>query len=383
MLGRRFCAVLAAVGGIGVAAALAASFTERTVSIPGLTGKPGTVLHVVRLTGLIEQGDSARLRAMLRNYQTRTSRPPDEPLATIELSSLGGDVLEALKLGYLFREFDVATVVRANDLCLSACALAFLGGTASRSPTSAVISRTVERGAVLAFHNYYLNPDHPRAPTAATPREGLAKGFLEAQAAAALLVQYAVTVGIDPVFMARLLGRPPEAWEYADTAGDFIDLGICPAEIERPAPPASSRAVNICNNAIGSRTGAGSSQVVRYQPLEAKRRLLQHVQGNVAALSVKSQLASQLAAVLATRDSRLVDAVYADLRAADLPLPDIVGPTFEVRGYTGSLSLDDPDRFDLALTGPMGLTRASRQPPRSCGRLFSYDREEPLNPTRN
>jgi hypothetical protein len=113
------------------------------------------------------------------------------------------------------------------------------------------------------------------------------------------------------------------------------------------------------------------------------------VRKDVAARDYRGALATQLTAAIAARDPRLVDAVYADLRAAGLALPEIVGSTYEVSGFSAgdldlecvvSLSLDDPDRFDLVLKGAAGLTRPPRQGPPACGRILTFERSDILNP---
>lgn len=370
----------------GSVALLAASFSEPSDQQPsGRQSSP----PVIRMTGLIEEGDTIRLRHTLVSLRRSASRTPAGPLAILELSSLGGDLLEGMKLGYMFREFDVATVVRAGDLCLSSCALAFLGGTSRHVAADIDVARTVEIGGTLGFHNFWLNPNHERARDAASPSEGIAKGFNEGKGAAALLVHYSASLGVDPSFIARILGRPPEAWEYADTAGKFIDLKICPAHLSRQPPAPERRAINICVNTLGGSAAGEQVQARQMAPIEAKRHLIEHVRKEVAARDYRGPLAIQLAAAVVARDSRLVDAAYADLRAAGLALPDIVGPTFEVTGVSAgelelecivSLSPEDPDRFDLVLKGAAGLTRPPRQGPQACGRILGFERGDILNP---
>lgn len=372
---------------------LAASFDK----LAGTTSssKPGSSPPIVRMTGMIEDGDAARLRSLLSEIQNTSSRLPGAPLATIEMSSLGGDLIEGMKLGYLFREFDVATVVRTGDLCLSSCALAFLGGTARHRGTDFAVSRTVEVGATLGFHNFWLNPNHERARDAASPREGIAKGFNEAKGAAARLVHYATFLGVDAGFIARMLGRPPEVWDYADTVGKFIDLRICPSGLRHSLPQYEQRVLNMCSNILGDTvlpaTSVGQPQIREMMHTEAKRHLLAHVQQNIATFNVRGPLAKQLAGVVSSRDDKLVDSTYADLRAAGLVLPELVGPTFEVRGLTAaefdlecivSLSSDDPDRFDIVLTGSAGFIRPTRPGPPSCGRILGFDRDDVINPSK-
>ncbi|HZQ02319.1 MAG TPA: hypothetical protein VFB13_22425 [Reyranella sp.] len=378
--------------GIGMSApSRAATIADQSISIPSIIGKPQPASRVLRLTGMIEEGDAARLRAILTGMGKKGLQDAGAPLATIEMSSAGGDLLEGLKLGYLFREFDVATLVRARDSCLSACALAFLGGTASHRRTEVVTARTIEVGAILGFHNFALNPNHPTASAASSPREGIAKGFNEAQGAAALFVHYVGAMGVDSPFIARMLGRPPQVWEYVDTAEKFLELKICPAGVLRPLPAPAARALNICSNLMHSPAQVVPPHARRLPAAEAKRRLLEHVQRNVSALNMNGLLAAQLAAVVASRDERLLNSVYADLRAAGLPLPEIVGPTFEVTGFesepyrlqcTVSLSLDDPDKFDAVIQEPAALSKPDRRITPACSRLLGYEPGEKLNPLR-
>ncbi len=383
--------VAATAWGLSSLALLAATITEHTLSLPGLAGKPAAIARTIRLTGPIEQGDTERLRSVLIDIQRKVPRALGRPLTTAELSSVGGDLLEGMKLGYLFREFDIATLVRAGDSCLSACALAFLGGTASHSPAEFAVQRDVEVGATLGFHNFSLNPASDLAAAAGTSQEGVAKGFNAAKGGAALLVHYAASLGVDPAFVARMLGRPPDVWEYAQTAGQFIDLKMCPRGLTQLPPSPRTSAVNICNNSLGMGMASGPVDVRRLSRTEAKRHLLEHIHKNVASFSVSGPLATELAALLASRDDRLIDSVYADFRAAGLPLPDIIGPTFEVSGYgagiyalrcIASVSLDNLDSFDVVLEGPMGLARPPQKPATACGRLFSFERDDIVNPER-
>ncbi|MBS0520647.1 MAG: hypothetical protein JSR90_18260 [Proteobacteria bacterium] len=369
----------------------AVEITMDTKTVPGLIPKASIVEKSLRLTGLFEAGDADKLRRQLVELKTSTPPEPGKPLTTVELSSSGGDLVEGFKVGYLFREFDVATVVRKGDSCLSACALAFLGGTISHVPPTVVLGRSIEVGGIVGFHNFYLNQRSPDAPQATTAPEGVAKGFIEARGAASMLARYVTFMDVGPEFIARMLGRPTDQWEYIDTAGSFIDLKVCPIGLSPPKLSPQAIAANICNNAIGSGTRASSLDVRSMSARDAQRLLLSHVQKHLEAFNVKGPLAAQLAALLAQRDDRLIEAVYRDLRVAGLPLPELLGRTYNVRGFSVgiyelqchvSISLDDPDKFDLVLQGPSGLTKAMQPPPAGCPGLYAYDRDDVINPKR-
>lgn len=368
-----------------------ATLSVDSKTVPGLTARSAIVSHTIRLSGPIEEGDADKLRVILVRLRTTSPQMPNRPLATIELSSAGGDVYEGLKIGYLLREYSVASVVRAKDLCLSACALAFLGGTSSRSGPTFVPSRSIEIGGQVGFHNFFLNTDSDQIPAARSGREGMATGFNIGRGGASALVRYAATMGIDTSFIARLLGRPTEQWEYIDVAQTFMTLQVCPIGLERSRPPPATLAANICNNATAGFSPATPLQARQFTPRDGKRHLLEHVQQNIETFSMKGPLVAQLRAVLATRDDQLIDAVYNDLRSAGIPLPEPLGALFMVTGYSAgaynlechvSFSRDNPERFDVILEGPEGAVKLFQSPPPTCPGLFLYDKDDMLNPRR-
>lgn len=386
--------LLCAMGGLialGSATGRGATLTVDVETIPGLTAKSSIVTRTIRLTGMIEEGDADGLRKILDRLKSAELRTPGRPLATIELSSNGGSVYEGVKIGYLLREFDVASVVRARDSCLSACALAFLGGTSSHSGPNVNPSRSIERGGQVGFHNFVLNPDSLQLGPVKDPREALLKGFSEARGGASVLLRYASSIGVDASFLARQLGRPPDQMEYIDTAGQFVMLQVCPLSLDRPQASRAQIAANICNHSTGWLDPAASPQARPLSSSDIKRRLLEQVRQNIGAMSLKGPMATQLAAVLESHDKQLLDAVYGDLRSAGIPLLELFGPTFQVSGYAFgdyrvqcdvSFSRDDPNKFDVVLEGPNGLMEPVQKPPRSCPGLFLYDKDDMLNPQR-
>lgn len=369
-----------------------ATLSVDSKTIPGLTAKSSIVTHTLRLSGPIEEGDADKLRVILAKL--KAASPPQtqgRPLATIELSSAGGDVYEGLKIGYLLREYSVASVVRANDLCLSACALAFLGGTLSRAGPTFVPSRSIEIRGQVGFHNFYLNTNSDQIPSPGSSREGLVVGFGMARGGASALVRYAATMGIDTSFIARLLARSVEQWEYIDVAGKFITLQVCPIGLDRLRSTPASIATNICNNATAGFNSVTPLQSRQFSPREGKRHMLEEVQQSIESFSMKGPLLAQLRAVLATRDDQLLDAVYNDLRSAGIPLLEPLGSFFIVSGYSAgpytlechvSFSRDNPDHFDVILQGPEGPLKPFQSPPPACPGLFLYDQNDVLNPQR-
>lgn len=384
--------LVASLFALGVVSGHGATLTLDTTTIPGLSPKTPLLMHTIRLSGPIDPGEANRLRKMLERLRgTTTARPASTPLATVELSSHGGDLYEGLKLGYLFREFDVATVVRKGDICLSACALAFLGGTQSHTPPPAVPSRSIEIGGQVGFHNFYLTSPGEISAASRNVQEGVAKGFSIARGGAAAMMRYGIQMGVDATYLARLMGVPPDTWEYVDTDEAFVALRICPIGLKRPPSDPAVIAANVCNHATGG-LGPASSLQARWQSTrDARRHLLENVRNNAETMSVKGPLSAQLAAVMASRDDRLVEQVYDGLRSLGVPLPQLLGSTYEVTGYsfgefalecTVSFSRDDPAKYDVVLAVQDGLMKPLQTAPAACPELFLFEGVETLNPRR-
>ncbi len=336
----------------------------------------------LRLSGPIKPGDAEAMKRILVRIAARPASSRSGPLATVELSSLGGDLYEGLKLGTLFRDHDVATVVRRSDICLSACALAFLGGTSSHEGPERSADHRLEIGARLGFHTFYLN--------AGATEGSRHQGFSEARGATAALVHYAADLGIEPKFVAAMMSKPPEELTYVNTTEDFLALKICPIGLERPPASLEEQALIVCNHSTGSTGPAAARQVRRLAPAQAKRYMLENIEENMSSLKVKGALFEQLASYSVMRVEKSIDHLYADLRAAGVRLPEIVGPVFEVSGYQiggqdaqcfVSLAPDDPDRYAVAIRRPTKWSHPNWAAPKDCRGLYRHDKDAEINPS--
>lgn len=349
----------------------------------------------IRLSGPLRPGDAEKMRAVLVRLKAQTKAAPDGtrpgPLATVELSSLGGDLNEGLNIGYLFRDFEVATVVRRTDICLSACALAFLGGTSRIEDGERSIDQRLEIGGKLGFHTFYLNASSALAPTAVDPVSSRQQGFREARGATAALVRYAADLGIDPKFVATMMAKPAEELTYINSTEEFLALKVCPAGLDRPAISLAEQALNVCNHATGWTDPSTIDEVRQLPPQQAKRYMLENIQENMVSLKVRGALSDQLASYSVMRVEKSIDNLYADLRAAGVRLPEIMGPVFEVTGYMQggrpmqcfvSLSPDDPDKYAVAIRRPSKWSHPNHGAPRACRGLYLHHRDATINPRR-
>lgn len=355
-----------------------------------IRAQPGGAMTVIRLTGMFEKGDSAELRKTLVRLKAAKETAGALPLATAELSSQGGDVFEGVRTGYLFREFGVATVIRKSDLCLSACAFAFLGGTMVAAAAEATPSRTIEAGGQVGFHNVVFNYAGLRN-SMADDRVATTEGFNLALGGSSTIIRYATDMGIDPRFISRMLGRPADQFEYVDTVGEFLSLQICLTEATLPVIAVEQQAANICNNATRSANPAPAPLGPPMSAGEARLLLLRQLEASISAARASDRLALHLRATIDTRNDSLVSEIYAGFKAAGLPLPELAGVVYEIRGFPGnsatsciaSLSPAEPDRYDVALRSAKGMSHPRYSAPQACRWLFRYDVGEIINPKRS
>jgi hypothetical protein len=347
---------------------------------------PPAPVPKIRVTGMIETGDAGKLEAALAAV-ANAAGTRNGPLTTLELSSMGGNLIEGFGIGELLRRFRVIAVVRKGDLCLSSCALAFLGGNVHRVPSVYPDDCNVEIGAKVAFHNFFLNRNGLREATAADPVASRLQGFADARGGAAQLVKYAGDMGLPPNFVASLMGRPVEEFQYIETVGQFLSFHVCPIGLGKPSTRLETQARNVCINSMGTPEQPLAIEVRAIPQSQARQYLLERLQASMQASSrARGRLAAQLASGAVMRVQAEIDRLYDDLRAAGVALPDIVGPTFEVTGFPSdaacfvSLSPDDADSFDVVAFGARGFTDPPHEPPANSRRLFRYNKADVVNP---
>lgn len=133
---------------------------------------------------------------------------------SVRLNSPGGDLAGGLRLGKLIRRLKLDTEVGASEqeshgfwrrtpgIAASACAFAFLGG----------LSREVSEGE-LGVHQFY------DAIALENPSEKVFNSLdvSNHQFISALLIDYAVSMGVDPRFVAEAASTPPEKMRFLDS----------------------------------------------------------------------------------------------------------------------------------------------------------------------
>jgi hypothetical protein len=93
--------------------------------------------------GEIEEGDVDRLSGFLSTVEIRKT-------VAIYLASPGGSLYEGMRLGMFFKDNRIKTVVEGDQICASACALAFLGGRDNQGRPW----RSSSTNSLLGFHAF-------------------------------------------------------------------------------------------------------------------------------------------------------------------------------------------------------------------------------------
>jgi hypothetical protein len=219
---------LAFLGGfVGISAAVAAEIRE----VEPIKVGDDSVQKLV-LTGLIAPGDAGRLGKLI----------PEDGYTILSLNSEGGDFAEALAIAKVVDDSTVMTVVEDGASCLSACAIAFLGGNQDTDDSGDyAAARSIAPTAKLGF----------TAPTLDLPASGFGKA--EADGAYARLMKVisdfvaaSSDMYVEPEAVAEIL-KPRGSEVYF--VNDVYRLAHMGVEVENVAPPralTASMARNLC-----------------------------------------------------------------------------------------------------------------------------------------
>lgn len=182
-------------------------------------------------------GDLATLRSMYErfvNCRLSCSGPDGMPTAVLTMNGPGGSYSEGLAIADFLRENHIATVVERGMECYSACAFAFLGGSAwsSQEGVGTYIDRMVEPGSTVGFHAPYA--DEASFLAALADRGAMATQG-ETRNSLALMVKELVKWNVDPEVMFYMVGMGPDD-TYNLKAADDLYL----ARVALPPTPPNS-----------------------------------------------------------------------------------------------------------------------------------------------
>lgn len=158
-------------------------------------------LNAILAEGDIVSGDLEKVRQFIFSL-------PAKENSVVYLSSNGGLLYEGIALGLFFNEYRIKTVVEGGASCLSACAIAFLGGTArDGSPW-----RSSSDNSRLGYHSFYEGAE-----------ETLSSGDTQRVVADLLLYAKRVNAPID-IMIASFL--TPSTEMYVLDNEEVCELGV-------------------------------------------------------------------------------------------------------------------------------------------------------------
>ncbi|MEM6661650.1 MAG: hypothetical protein AAF666_05670 [Pseudomonadota bacterium] len=173
----------------------------------------------ISLAGPISSGDARKIQALFndefRDYYN------DTHYVTLTLNSPGGSFTEAIKLMDIFRKLQIATRVSADASCMSACAVAFLGGSRVIANTFST-SRTVEPGGKLGFHA----PNLDLAGSAMVPSALLQQSYGEALSAISGLLKRRDEFDIRTSLVETIIATSPDDMYVVEIVDDFARWNI-------------------------------------------------------------------------------------------------------------------------------------------------------------
>lgn len=216
-----------------------------------------------RLEGQIVAGDADRFATALRETIAKTENYPSPRIdrqIVLCLASPGGSFTEAIKIATLVYDNAVTTRINPGAVCLSACAIAFMGGNLdTRSGEGWHPSRFIHPTSVLGFH----------APSLVLPegqftRKDVERAYGVAIAAVGLISREAAKLRIPQELLTEMFNNVGASFHYADRVDHLSGYAIKLYGYDVPPVGAEVSKV-VCRNAwrwfagLWKRPDAGSN----------------------------------------------------------------------------------------------------------------------------
>jgi hypothetical protein len=196
------------------------------------------------LSGLINNGDAEKIDEVLSGADRLEVNTNGWKIC---MDSPGGSFIEGVKLAEVFSSNAMGTVVAQNDICESACAIAFLGGTYwPPEGDSGRVSRTIHPTAKLGFHAPALI-----IPDGIYSKEEVDRAYEIALTAVVQLSDMrARGYDITESLFKAILTTPFESMHNVDTVGKASRYKIDVRGINIFTEGVQAAANNVCDNAL-------------------------------------------------------------------------------------------------------------------------------------
>ncbi len=196
---------------LSIALAIPSVVSAATISIVSMQYSAAHPVPHLHYEGDTADGDVATLQGMYETFvKCRLSciGPDGGATAVLTLNGPGGSYYEGLMLADFLRANHIATVVERGSTCYSACAFAFLGGSAwsSQEGVGTYVDRMVEPGSIVGFHAPYADE---AAFTDALKERGAMAMQGQTRDSLALMVKELVKWNVDPEVIFKMVGMGP------------------------------------------------------------------------------------------------------------------------------------------------------------------------------
>lgn len=194
----------------------------------------GLPIAYIELEGPIAAGDVERLDKLIRE---------EDHDILLSLNSSGGDFQAGVALAKYINTKPIATTVQGRNQCLSACAIAFLGGTYWGEETSEWPSRSVDPTAKVGFHAPFLEIAEGQYDA-----ERISRAYDRAVRTIVQTIRAAPYMQVAAEDVAALMVAQREELFVLDTTERLGRYAVFPAGLKMPKRLTTSMAVSLCTN---------------------------------------------------------------------------------------------------------------------------------------
>lgn len=212
------------------------------IRLPAPTKQDLSSILFFEVSGLIEQGDTAKVEKLLATNKFEDGFFAGNRAVAV-LDSSGGNFHEGIELGLFFASHHVETLVTNGSVCWSACALAFMGGSLTGEEGVAVNSRALVVGGKLGFHAPYLE-----VPDGRFSKQSVDAAFDVAIAVIAELASNAPTLGLRSSLLPTILRKGRNEVYEIRTVDDLGLFKVATRQSFVPQALTRSMAINLCRN---------------------------------------------------------------------------------------------------------------------------------------
>ena len=218
----------------------------------------------VRLTGVIEPGDTDKVAQGLASATGQKMHEASVRNTVVCLRSPGGSYDEGVKLATYFIDHAVQTAVEADASCISACAVAFMGGSENHYESVHMASRNLHIAGKLGFHAPFVELP-PGQYSEKTIQKSYAAAFSALARLAGMKPRHQSTEPIiDANLIAAMAANGPDEAFFIDTVGKASRFGIELIGGSKPSQTQLGHLCNVCENIFGvKRNGRDSAEACR------------------------------------------------------------------------------------------------------------------------